>query len=154
MHPYFEWNCVQFGSAGFCVPGHYSWFVPRAEQTMPSITGPLHPHLPPLLLRLSNQLLLICNNRSPSGAYYSNPCDVIPKQCCFVLSKRRTILYLNRQGSPSPPSPPPPPSHWFHRWIPSSTTTTPPLTPATTVHGLFVGPRESISLLVFSLLSQ
>lgn len=65
------------------------------EQVMPSITWPLHPPPP---LQLSNQPVLICYNKSPSGPYYSNPCDVISKQHCFLSSERRTTHYLTTDG--------------------------------------------------------
>lgn len=69
------------------------WFVTRGRNDIQHLTfaTPIHP------LQLSNQPFLICYNRGPSGPYYSNPCDVIPKHC-FLLSERRTILYLTTDG--------------------------------------------------------
>ncbi len=64
------------------------------EEAMSSITWPLHPST---TLQLSNQPILICYNRGPSGPYYSNPCDVIPKHC-FLSSERSTILHLTTDG--------------------------------------------------------
>lgn len=69
------------------------WFVTRERNDIHHLTfaTPIHP------LQLSNQPFLICYNRGPSGPYYSNPCDVIPKHC-FLLSEKRTILYLTTDG--------------------------------------------------------
>lgn len=64
------------------------------------VTDAIH-HLtfapPTTLLQLSNQPVLICYNRGPSGPYYSNPCDVIPKQRCFLWSEGMTIHHLTRR---------------------------------------------------------
>lgn len=54
----------------------------------------------PTVLRLSNQVGLICYNGVPSGRYYTNPCDVIPKRHCFHCSKTRAThcLITNRDA--------------------------------------------------------
>lgn len=52
-------------------------FVARRSNAIHQLTfAPHHHHH-----QLSNQPFLICYNRGPSGPYYSNPCDVIPKHC-------------------------------------------------------------------------
>lgn len=92
---------------GFCLQDQDWLFALGASVVIHHLT-----FAPPTLLQLSNQPILICYNRGPSGPYYSNPCDVIPKQHCFLCSKRRTILNLttDRISSvlldfTSPPSP-------------------------------------------------
>lgn len=91
-----------------------------------SLTWPLNP--PPLPLLLSNQAILICYKRSPSGPYYTNPCDVIPKHgffvqpstwqqmdrllpsACCLSSVHPSIFYLLRFLS-----------NWLQSWLTSST---------------------------------
>lgn len=77
-------------SACFCLLRLDQWPVPRASKAIHHLTfAP-----PPAPLLFSNQPVLICYNRSPSGPYYSNPCDVIPKQYCLLSRERRTLHYL------------------------------------------------------------
>lgn len=75
----------------FSVLAQDHWFVTREGNGIHHLTSaPTHP---PALRNQSNQPSLICYNRGPSGPYYSNPRDVIPKHS-FLLSGRRTILHL------------------------------------------------------------
>lgn len=57
---------------------------PRSRRCHPSPALCTHP----ALLQASNQFVLICYNGVPSGPYYTNPSDVIPKQPCFPSADR------------------------------------------------------------------
>lgn len=77
-----------------CALGQDWWFVRRASDHLTSTTKQTPTITITTHLQLSNQPVLICYKRGPSGPYYSNPCDVIPKQQCILSSERHTILYL------------------------------------------------------------
>lgn len=89
------------------------WLVLRVSDAIHHLTFAT----PPPPSSLSNQLVLICYNRGPSGPYYSNPCDVIPKWHCFHCSLRRTICYLTSpKGRPRS-------SYFFCSAVPSPSVT-------------------------------
>lgn len=71
----------------FSVLAQDHWFVTRESNGIHHLTSAPTPR------NQSNQPSIICYNRGPSGPYYSNPRDVIPKHS-ILLSRRRTILHL------------------------------------------------------------
>lgn len=77
------WN-PNMQPCGFCV--HCQHQQPHRERCR---HRPTHRHdlcTSPTLHRSSNQAVLICYNKAPSGPYYINPCDVIPKQRRFLCA--------------------------------------------------------------------
>lgn len=159
LKPINNWNDKKNGSCLFtCYVGisekHYSsaalWFLhPQPGLEVDPQNNWCHQspdlYFHPTLLLLSNHVGLICYNVVPSGPYYTNPCDVIPKRHRERRATHR--LTTNRDALTFPASfvccSPLPECHSrtkktkteaayrFHCWITSSTASLqliPPLT--------------------------